>query len=186
MKRRKFFLLSALALPIASLAKGIALFRTKKGLRVSDTESLMNGQIIPIGSDGQSSCKVSTKYTDGDLSFFSTTASHNIKGGPPLHMHFNQDEVFYVVQGEFIIQVGEDKFQMNEGDTLLAPRQIPHTFSKVGDKQGKLLTIFQPSGKMEDFINRLNAFKEMPKPDEFAKLFEEHDMKIVGPPLEIK
>ncbi len=103
-----------------------------------------------------------------------------------MHLHLNQDEIFYVVEGEFTIQVGDEQFDMKEGDTLFAPRQVPHTFSKIGDKTGKLLTIFQPSGKMEDFINKLNALTGMPKPAEFAKLFEEHDMKIVGPPLPVK
>ena len=183
MKRRNFLLTPLLAIPLVSFAKFKKFIAAKKGVKVSNYESMVNGQLVPIGGDGNSSCKVSALDTDANITFFSTTASQNIKGGPPLHVHLNQDEIFYVVQGEFIIQVGEQQFEMKEGDTVFAPRHIPHAFSKVGDKPGKLLTIFQPSGKMEDFVNKLNALTGMPQPEEFAKLFEEHDMKIVGPPL---
>ena len=62
---------------------------------------------------------------------------------------------------------------------------MPHAFTKISDT-GKLITVFQPAGKMGDFFSKLNGFTERPKPGEFVKLFEEHDMKIVGPPLTVK
>ena len=61
---------------------------------------------------------------------------------------------------------------------------VPHAFTRISET-GKLITVFQPAGKMEDFFNKLNALTGPPVPDVFVKLFEEHDMKIVGPPLKV-
>ena len=59
--------------------------------------------------------KVSTLDTDGALSVAEITSLH--KGGPARHLHHEQDEWFYVVEGEYIIEIGEERY---EGD-----REIP-------------------------------------------------------------
>lgn len=43
------------------------------------------------------------------------------RGGPARHLHVDQDEWFYVAEGEFIVQVGSDTFHMHTGDSLVAP-----------------------------------------------------------------
>src|SRR5215468_5949300 len=45
------------------------------------------------------------------------------KGGPARHLHYEQDEWFYVLEGEFIIDVGEKRVTLKPGDSLLAPRK---------------------------------------------------------------
>jgi mannose-6-phosphate isomerase-like protein (cupin superfamily) len=47
------------------------------------------------------------------------------KGGPARHLHYDQDEWFYAVAGEFIIEVGQERVRLKPGDSLLAPRQVP-------------------------------------------------------------
>ena len=185
MKRRNFLLTSLLSIPVVSFAKFKNYIRGKKGILVKTDESRFNGQ-LKTGDRNAQLCKVSSVDTDGDLLFIAPgEKAFNAQGGPPLHIHYYQDEIFYVAQGEFIIQVGDDKFHSQEGDTVFAPRQIPHTFMKATDKPGKLITIFQPAGKMEDFFNKLNSIEGPHDRDVMLKLFEEHDMKIVGPPLPI-
>lgn len=44
--------------------------------------------------------------------------------------------------------------------------------------------LFQPSGKMEEFFRKAGEIKGLPTPEEGAKLFADHDMKVVGPPLQ--
>jgi mannose-6-phosphate isomerase-like protein (cupin superfamily) len=51
--------------------------------------------------------KVSTFDTDGGLSVAEITSSH--KGGPARHLHHEQDEWFYIVEGEYVIEVGEER-----------------------------------------------------------------------------
>src|SRR5215217_4040505 len=51
------------------------------------------------------------------------------KGGPARHLHYEQDEWFYVAEGEFIVEVGQEKFSLKIGDSLLAPRKVPHVWA---------------------------------------------------------
>jgi mannose-6-phosphate isomerase-like protein (cupin superfamily) len=129
-------------------------------------------------------CKVSAKDTDGALCIFDTI--RNEKGGPPLHFHYSQDELFYIIKGEFRIKVGEDIFDLKPGDFAFAPRMLPHTFAKTSDEEGHLLITFQPAGNMEDFFAQMAKFgKDIPKNQVqiMKNLSAAHGMKIVGPPL---
>jgi quercetin dioxygenase-like cupin family protein len=124
--------------------------------------------------------KISTEDTEGKLSVLEYTG--NVKGGPPLHFHNNQDEIFYILEGKYTFQVGEEKYMMTAGDTIFLPRQIPHSFAQISEK-GKMLFFFHPSGKIEDYFRKTGSLKSMPTPEEGAKIFEDHDMKVVGPPI---
>ena len=103
------------------------------------------------------------------------------KGGPARHLHYDQDEWFYAVEGEFIIEVGQEKFSMKPGDSLLAPRQVPHVWAYVGDTIGRMLITFVPAGKMEAFFREVTTANAMPPQD--PELWRAHGMELIGPPL---
>ena len=103
------------------------------------------------------------------------------KGGPARHLHYDQDEWFYAVEGEFIIEVGQEKFSMKPGDSLLAPRQVPHVWAHVGDTIGRMLITFMPAGKMEAFFREVTKANAMPPQD--PELWHVHGMELIGPPL---
>ena len=84
-------------------------------------EELMIWGVIPL------QIKVSGKDTGG--SFFAFEHAKMSKGGPPRHFHYEQDEWFYAMEGEFVFEVGEDKFLLRPGDSLFAPRMIPHVWA---------------------------------------------------------
>lgn len=153
--------------------------RSEKGFVVKATESRF-GEKTVIGGISPNAIKVSSKDTDGDLTIFEYTG--NAKGGPPLHVHPKQDEIFFILEGEYAFQVGEEKYQLKTGDTIFLPRKVPHTFAQLTDK-GKMLFFMQPSGKMEDYFRKIGALTAPPSPQEGAAIFENHDMKVVGPPL---
>jgi quercetin dioxygenase-like cupin family protein len=44
------------------------------------------------------------------------------KGGPARHLHYDQEEWFYILEGEFLFEVGADRFRLQPGESLLAPR----------------------------------------------------------------
>lgn len=125
--------------------------------------------------------KVSSKDTDGALAVFEQNG-FTPKGGPPLHIHHNQDEMFYILEGEYKFQVGEDKHLMKPGDTIFLPRNVPHAFVQLTEK-GKVLVTYQPAGKMEDFFKVTDAWTSPPTKEEIEKVFADHEMKVVGPPL---
>jgi quercetin dioxygenase-like cupin family protein len=51
------------------------------------------------------------------------------KGGPARHLHYDQEEWFYALEGEFQFEVGADLFHLRPGNSLLAPRQVPHVWA---------------------------------------------------------
>lgn len=103
------------------------------------------------------------------------------KGGPACHLHYDQDEWFYAVEGEFVIKVGQEKFIMKPGDSLLAPRQVPHVWAFVGATIGRMLIAFMPAGKMEAFFREVSKAEAMPPQDQ--QLWHAHGMALIGPPL---
>ena len=184
MKRRKFILVSLAAYPFFRLNKLISNFmiRTDKGFKVNAREDRFGEHTKMMGVTANIlDTKVSSKDTDGQLTIFEQTGL-TPKGGPPLHIHPFQDEMFYVIEGQYLYQVGEDKYEMKAGDTIFLPRNVPHTFVQLTEK-GRLIVTFQPSGKMEEFFKKTSEWTSPPIQEEIAKVFEEHDMKVVGPPL---
>jgi quercetin dioxygenase-like cupin family protein len=123
--------------------------------------------------------KVLTQDTHGEL-FIMEHANHK-KGGPPLHVHPHQDEWFYVLEGEYIAEVGGKRITLHPGDSALGPRGVPHVWACAGNGTGRLLISFTPAGKMEalfNYISQTNA------PLQNAALFRQYDMELLGPPLE--
>jgi quercetin dioxygenase-like cupin family protein len=125
--------------------------------------------------------KVLTQDSHGDL--FMIEHHMHQRGGPPLHVHPHQDETFYVLEGEFIAEVGGKRFNLHAGDTVCAPRNIPHVWACVGNGTGKMIIVFTPAGKMEPFFNKVSATQAPPPQD--AALFRAHDMELLGPPLKV-
>ncbi|MCC7448639.1 MAG: cupin domain-containing protein [Anaerolineae bacterium] len=106
------------------------------------------------------------------------------KGGPARHLHYDQDEWFYAAEGEFIIEVGQERYPMKPGDSLLAPRQVPHVWAYVGNgPRGRMLITFMPAGKMEAFFREVTKANAMPPQD--PALWRAHGMELVGPPLSV-
>lgn len=104
-------------------------------------------------------------------------------GGPARHLHYNQEEWFYVVEGQFLFEVGTEKFRLNPGDSLLAPRQVPHVWAYAGNSRGKILIAFLPAGKMEAFFREVTKANAMPPQD--PAVWRAHDMELMGPPLKL-
>lgn len=105
------------------------------------------------------------------------------KGGPARHLHYEQDEWFYAVEGEFILEVGQERIKLNPGDSLLAPRQVPHVWAHVGNARGRMLIAFMPAGKMEAFFREVTRANAMPSQN--PELWRAHGMDLLGPPLAV-
>ncbi len=125
--------------------------------------------------------KVTTQNGSG---LFILENTFRAKGGPARHLHYDQDEWFYAVEGEFIIEVGQERFTLKPGDSLLAPRKVPHVWAFVGDTVGKILITFMPAGKMEAFFREVTKANAMPPQD--PELWRAHGMELLGPPLSLE
>ncbi len=119
---------------------------------------------------------------DGNSPFVLENEFH-APGGPPRHLHHDQDEWFYVVAGEFLMEVGDTRLTLRPGDSVLAPRRVPHVWACTGDGRGRIIVAFFPAGHMEAFFRATTPAQTMPKPD--PAVWEQHGMTLLGPPLAI-
>lgn len=125
--------------------------------------------------------KVSGDDTGGQMSIF--IAEYKRNEGPPLHLHDN-DETFFIIEGEFIFQAGDERFNGSSGDTCFIPRNTPHTTLTVSDT-GKMLFAVNPTGNVEKIFEKLHSYKEMPSIEEIVRVHEELGLKIIGPPIRL-
>ena len=128
--------------------------------------------------------KVSTLDTDGCLAVCEITSLH--KGGPARHLHHEQDEWFYVVEGEHAIEVGEERYELGPGDSVLAPRKVAHVWAYVGEGTGRLIAALQPAGEIEAFFDDLAKLSGSPEREVLQRAFSSHGMELAGPPLSIE
>jgi mannose-6-phosphate isomerase-like protein (cupin superfamily) len=128
-------------------------------------------------------CKVSAQDSGGDLCIYEVIRTK--KGGPLLHYHQNQDEWFFVREGEFLFQVGDSNFRLAAGDSIFVPRKVPHTFANVSDG-GVLMIIYQPAGTMEKFfLEGSQLLLRNPTSEEWLALCRVHGIENVGPRLNV-
>jgi mannose-6-phosphate isomerase-like protein (cupin superfamily) len=106
------------------------------------------------------------------------------KGGPAKHLHYYQDEWFYIIQGNFIIEISDKRFSLKPGDSILAPRKLSHVWAYTGDTSiGKILITFTPAGLMEEFFTLVTKANAMPSQD--PVVWKNHGMELLGPPLDL-
>ena len=72
--------------------------------------------------------------------------------GPPPHVHHREDEVFYVIEGEFTFTIAGQPVLATAGQTIFGKRDIPHTFRNSGEKPGRLIIIVTPAGLERFFM----------------------------------
>jgi quercetin dioxygenase-like cupin family protein len=183
MKRRGFMLFALAAVPLASCTSSTSLAqKRRKGMLVRAGRDRANHPKTVFGGLRIDS-KVTTDDTAGALYIIEHT--DEARGGPGRHVHHTQDEWFYVLEGSYRIEVGEEKFELGPGDSVFAPRQIPHVWAHVSEGIGRLIIAFQPAGQMESFLGALADAGAAPSRDAMAALFESHGMTLLGPPLSV-
>lgn len=182
MQRRNFIGIAALmAAPLASLAKFTQRVTKGSPFIVKKGKSRFGDEVRFLGVH-PNDLKISSKDTDGQLSVFEYTGLGKV--GPMLHVHFEQDEIFTVVEGDYRFVVGDETKLLGAGDTIFLPRNIPHTWIQLSEK-GKMIYFLQPAGKMEEFFTLMNGLKQRPSDEEMNRIHAAHGMKVVGPPLNL-
>ena len=106
------------------------------------------------------------------------------KGGPARHLHYDQDEWFYAVEGEFSIEIGQERIALNPGDSVFAPRKIPHVWAYIGETKGRMLIAFMPAGQMEAYFREATTANAVPSQD--PEYWRAHGMELLGSPLPIE
>ena len=74
----------------------------------------------------------------------------------PLHVHANEDEMFYVLEGEHMVTCGDEEFRLGPGALVFLPRGVPHSQRRVVPGEGRFLVLASPPG-LEGFFRELAA-----------------------------
>jgi len=180
MKRRIFLRLPLVAAALAST----------RSLFAQIAESYRQKVLVKAGEDRDNKpfnfldatfhVMVSGKDNEGRCVIFDTLRPKKV--GPRLHYHVDIDEWFFVREGEFKIQAGEEVLRVKAGDSLFIPRNMPHAFVKTSEGTARLIVMHQPAGTMEEYFRTASNL-----PDQsvaFRQSYaEQHGMRIVGPAL---
>jgi mannose-6-phosphate isomerase-like protein (cupin superfamily) len=114
-------------------------------------------------SDAEFVVKASSDTTGGAFTIIEEVAPLDT----PLHVHKNEDELFYVLEGEHVFQCGEDEFHVGPGGIVFAPRGVPHAHRRVVPRTGRFLTLVSPAG-FEGFFRELAEAERAGSPMESA------------------
>lgn len=142
-----------------------------------------SGERVTLGGE-PNDCKVSGQDTAGAMCVFEFTG----RGGGPRHLHHDQDEWIYIIDGEFDFEVDERRFRAGTGECVFIPRTVPHAWGSTDDKPGKIIDVYQPAGGMEAFFREIGRFGDTPPHEalsleELRRRFHAHGMDLLGPPL---
>ncbi len=107
----------------------------------------------------------------------------------PLHVHHNEDETFYIIEGEVTMVVDGERIDLSAGDYAFAARGEAHAYI-VSSERARMLVTFTPAGLEELFVelgvpvvgSEPPAEEVLPPFDELARRFGAYGCDIVGPP----
>jgi len=117
--------------------------------------------------------KLTREQTQGSIGVLEATTQPG--GGPPRHIHRSCDELFYVLQGEFLFLVGDQRATAGPGSLVFIPRGVVHAAKVIGSQPGRVLAAYVPGGQEHAF----EEFGRSPREVVAAKC----DSEFVGPPL---
>ena len=141
------------------------------------------GRTIP-GTDAMT-LKATGGQTGGSIGVLEATSSPGY--GTPRDIHRGHDELFYVLEGEFLFLVGERQVSGSPGTFVFVPRGTVHAAKVVGTEPGKVLIAYVPGGlecSFEPFA-RLRAGQrgDADRGRTVEEINEKYDSEFVGPPL---
>lgn len=125
--------------------------------------------------------KAATRQTNGSLTVMELVIGP--KKGPALHTHLREDELWYVLDGDFRFKAGGTMLRVSTGGMAFGPRGTPHAFQNIGETPGRLLVITTPSG-VERFFEEFAALLPGPAgPEALAAVGHANWVEFTGPPV---
>jgi mannose-6-phosphate isomerase-like protein (cupin superfamily) len=109
--------------------------------------------------------KTTAAQTGGQLTIIDVTNPPGFEA--PLHVHYRDDEGFWILEGSATFEIGDQTIEASTGDCLFGPRNIPHRYT-AGDAGCRMLFIMVPGG-MEEVVRATSepaASRTLPPPPE--------------------
>jgi len=155
--------------------------------RVADNSRWFFQNLMQILATGET--------TNGN--YFMAELSAPVGDEPPLHSHPNEEEAFYVLEGQMTVYVGdEEPIVLNKGDYAYLPRDVPHTYKVTSDVEARFLGIVSPAKAdgFEGFVREISSPAEKqtlppalsaPTDEQMKKMSEvgeKYGVVFLGPP----
>ncbi len=143
------------------------------------------GQRLDVIGD-QIDVLVTSKDSEGKMAAFATFTDPNT--GPPLHSHSQEDEFFYVLDGEMEFEVDGRQLVLSGGDCALSPRDTAHTFRNIGQRRARMVVVAFPGG-MDQFLAELAAAVPSgiePTSERILPPARKFGIRFLGPPLALR
>jgi mannose-6-phosphate isomerase-like protein (cupin superfamily) len=138
------------------------------------------GERLPLPAAGSIACLARAQETGGSISAFELIIP--ALGGPRLHAHTREDEIWYVLEGEFRFKTGDRIVSGTTGSLAFGPRNLPHAFQNIGAADGRLLIITAPAG-LEAFFEHCAA--HLPGELDLEAIGAASGLHFSGPPLAV-
>lgn len=113
-------------------------------------------------------------------------------GGPPLHVHHNEDERFDILSGQLRFRVDGQDIDAGPGDSVLARRGVPHAFANLTDQAVQALIHVTPGGMEKMFhefgkvVHSIDDIPDPVTPEQVKRITEVatgYGIEILGPPI---
>ena len=139
------------------------------------------GKLLQV-SDHPLTFKATEEDTNGAYSLFEANL---VGGGPGQHIHENEDEALYILEGEINIKLGDDIFVAQAGSFVFLPRNVVHTFWRGSEQPTKILVIISPPQFENFFFDAVGDEKIDGQTfgERALQLADKYKVKFVGPPL---
>lgn len=139
------------------------------------------GRLIDLG-DFEMRVKADSEGTGNVVSVLEAAEPPGF--GPPVHVHDDAAEAFYVLEGEYLMQLDGEEHRCPAGSFIFIPVGVPHGFRVAGVPSRKLNFYF-PAAMVGYFDDLAAALTRSNVTDaELAAIAEAHHMRIVGPSSE--
>ena len=136
------------------------------------------GRSIDLGNFGMS-VKVAGAETGGVFTLLEATEPPNF--GPPMHIHHDCAEAFFVLEGEYLIYIEGEEHRCPPGSFILIPSGLRHGF-RVGDVPSRKLNLYAPAGMVDYFYDLSKAMASGDAdPAKLDAIAQRHGMEVVGP-----
>ena len=101
--------------------------------------------------------------------------------GPPMHIHHESAEAFYVLQGEYVIFLEDRELSCPAGSFVYIPAGVPHGF-RVGPSASRKLNLYSPAAMVGYFDDLSNAIRQgVAEPEVLSEIAERYSMEVIGP-----
>jgi mannose-6-phosphate isomerase-like protein (cupin superfamily) len=119
--------------------------------------------------------KITAEQTGGEMSLLEVAVPPN--SSAPLHVHYSEDETFWILEGRATFEVGEERIEAGPGDCLFGPRDIPHRF-ETGEEGVRMLFLLTPGG-FDEFVREAS---DPANEDRIPEIVKKYGNELLEPP----